>query len=132
MFVGSTIAAATGSSHVDERRPERRELQEPADGREHGQHADRPAHRERPLLAVVQVEVLARERGRLAGEDDEEEPERVDAGEERADQAGDEEQVAVPAAVVERRRDDRVLREEAGERRDADERERADQEDDAS
>ena len=67
------------------------------------QHADRPAHRERPFLAVVRVEVLARERGRLAGEDDEVEPERVQAGEERADQAGRVDQVAVPAAVPERR-----------------------------
>ena len=44
-----------------------------------------------PSLPVMQVEVLARERRRLAGEDDEVEAERVEAGQERADQAGDEE-----------------------------------------
>src|SRR5262245_17120017 len=64
----------------------------------------------------------------LAAEDDEEEPERVDAGQERPDEAAREEDVAEGAAV-EHRGQDRVLREEAGEREDTDERERADEED---
>ena len=86
------------------------------------------AHREPRLAAPSgRVEVLAGERGRLAAEDEEEHPERVEAGQERADHPGHEEDLAVPAAG-ERRGEDRVLREEAGERRDAGERERADQE----
>ena len=91
----------------------------PANVREHGEHADRPDHRERPLEpAVLLVQVLAAANVRLlAAEDDEVEPERVEAGQERAREAGDEEEVAELAAAVERRRDDRVLREEAGERR---------------
>src|SRR6185312_7089895 len=110
-----------------ERRPERRELDPAADEREHAEYADRPAHREWALLAVVRMEVLPCVGVGLAGEDDEEEAERVDAGEQRAELARDEDDVAVPP-VVERRCEDRVLGEEAGERWDADERERADQE----
>ena len=73
------------------------------------------------------MEVLAHERARLAPEDQEEHAERVEAGEERAGKADDPEDVAV-RAMVHRRRENRVLREEPCEGRDADQRERADDE----
>jgi hypothetical protein len=73
------------------------------------------------------VEVLAHECARLAPEDDEQQPEGVEAGEEGAREARDPEDVAV-RAVVHCRGEDRVLREETGERKDPDEGERADQE----
>ena len=72
-------------------------------------------------------QVLAHERRRLAGEHDQEEAEGIEPRQERSDQRSREEDVAVPAAGH-RGGDDRVLREEAGERRDAHERQRADQE----
>ena len=115
---------ATGASQLGDRLPERRELDPAADGREHGEDPDGHEHRPGALTAVVVVVVLAHERARLAGEDEEPEPEGVEAGEERAHDAAGVEDVAVPADV-EGRRDDRVLREEACERRDPDERERA-------
>ena len=127
VLVASAIGVIDRVEPGREQVPDRRELEQAADDREQAERADRPEHRDRPLLAVMGVEVLAGERRRLAREDDEEEPECVDAGEERSGEACDVDDVAVPA-VVERRRDDRVLREEAGEREDADERERADEE----
>ena len=66
--------------------------------------------------------------GRLPVEDEEVEPERVHPGQERAEEPADVEGPAERAALGERRGEDRVLRPEAGEDRDADERERADQE----
>src|SRR5205823_14148046 len=110
------------------RMPDRRELEEAADHREERERADRPAHRESALLAVMRVEMLPREGRRLSGEDDEVEAEGVDAREECPDEPQARQQDPVPAAV-EAGGEDRVLREEAGERRDADESERADQED---
>ena len=114
---------------LGERIPVRRPLQPAGEGREHREHADRHEHRPRPLAeAALLVVVLEDERARLAGEDEEPEPERVEAGEERAGDPAEPEDPAVPLAVrAERagRGDDRVLREEAAERRDADERERA-------
>src|SRR6476659_2964124 len=73
------------------------------------------------------VVVLAHERAGLARVAEEPEPEGVEAREEGARDSACIEDVAVPTDV-ERRGDDRVLREEAGERRDADERERAGEE----
>jgi hypothetical protein len=46
---------------VGKRVPLRRELEEAADGREDGEHADCPDHREGAFLAVVIMEVLLRE-----------------------------------------------------------------------
>jgi hypothetical protein len=65
------------------------------------------------------VEVLTHERAGLAPPDEEEHAERVEAGEERAGEPDDPEDVAV-CAMVHGRGEDRVLREEPGERRDAD------------
>ena len=61
-----------------------------------------------------------------AAEDAEVEPEGVEPGEERADQAGGEERSS--ASPLAKRRDDAVLRPEAREDRNAGQRERADQE----
>ncbi len=59
-----------------------------------------------------------------SAEDDEVQPERVEPGQECPDERDDPEDDAIPVRV-QRGGDDRVLREEARERRDADERERA-------
>ena len=72
--------------------------------------------------------MLLDERARLAAEDGEVEPERVEAGEERADEPGGVERRAERRVQRERRGDDAVLRPEASEDRDAGERERADEE----
>src|SRR5439155_23770443 len=110
----------------DERMPDQRELQEPADERQRRESQHRPDHREEPF-AVVRVEVLARERRRLAGEHDEEQAEGVDADEERPEEAEAEQDIAERAAV-ERGREDRVLREKACKRGYSDEPERAGEE----
>ena len=73
------------------------------------------------------MEVGRRELGLRAAEDDEEQAGRVDRRQERADH-GHHEQDDSERAAVERVRDDRVLREEAGEGWDAHERQRPDQE----
>ena len=65
---------------------------------------------------------------RLAVEDTEVEAKGVEAGEQRPEQRADVQDPSEHAAVGERGADDRVLRPEAGEERDACERERADQE----
>ena len=91
---------------------------------------DRHEHHQRPLAGPSpgpDVVVLTRVGARLAPEDHEQHAERVEAGQERPDHAGDPEDRA-EGAVRERRGEDRVLREEAGERRDADERKAADEE----
>jgi hypothetical protein len=75
------------------------------------------------------MRVLFDERRRLAEEDDEEEAECIDAGQQRPGEAGDEEELPI-AAARECRGEDRVLGEEAGERRNPDEGERTDQEGD--
>ena len=117
-----------------------------------GQRAHRDLHRRGPLGDVVLgageadvgvldlaggrvgrlgrvVEVPVREllglRAHLAVERAEDHPERVDRGQERADVA-DHAEDRVPAAAVELERDDLVLGEEARERRDARQREAAD------
>ena len=76
---------------------------------------------------MVCVVVLAHEGDRLAREDDEVETERVETRQERPDQRDDPEDHAVPVRV-QRGGDDRVLREEAAERRQPDECERAGEE----
>jgi hypothetical protein len=101
-------------------------LQPAADEREHRQDGDRPRHGE-AALEPGHVEVLAREGAHLAPEDDEEEAEGVEGSEEGADRADP------PQDPTERPRvggacQDRVLREEARERRHGREGERADYE----
>ena len=119
-------ARATGSSQVVSGCQSGVELQEAAD-RRRARRARRPS---RPSRAGPRGRSCGRCRcswansERLAAEDDEEEPERVEAGQERAGEA-DGEQAVAERALRQRRGDDRVLREEAGERRDADERERS-------
>ena len=76
-----------------ERVPEARDLHPTADYREDGEHRDRRGHRPRPLAVRRPVVVLAHERRRLAQEDDEEEAEGVEAGQQRPDQAGREQQL---------------------------------------
>ena len=80
-------------------------------------------------LGVVEVALLelARLGHRLAPEGAEDHPPRVDRGQERADVAGDVED-PVPAAALADARQDLVLGEEARERRDAGQREAADDE----
>ena len=111
--------------------PQPGDLQPAAEGCEHREHRDGPRHRPRslPVLVAVTVLMLVHERGRLAEEDDEEKPERVDPGQQRPQQPRDVQNLAITSAR-QGRRQDRVLREEARQRRDADERERADQEGD--
>ena len=79
------------------------------------------------LGRVVEVPVreLLRLRARVAVEGAEDHPERVDRGQERA-QVGGHAEERVPAAAVELQRDDLVLGPEARERRDARQREAAD------
>ena len=129
-----------------------RDLQEAADDRQHRQGAHRDLHR-RGLLGdvvlrageadlgvldlagrrvgrlrrVVEVPVgeLLGLRALLAVEGAEDHPERVDRGHERAQVAGHAED-RVPAAALELQREDLVLGEEARERRDARQREAAD------
>ena len=129
---------------MPERVPDTGDLEQAADGRQsrqddHGQH-----HRQRPLAGPVRVvgrrllgpvvvvtvptRVLEHEVGRLAVEDEEEQPERVDAGQERAQQPCDQQDPAVGAPARQRGGKDRVLRPETGERRDADQGQRADHE----
>ena len=72
--------------------------------------------------------VFLDERARLAAEDGEVEPRRVQARQKRARESGGVEHVAERVAARERSRDDSVLRPEAGEDRDAHEGERADEE----
>src|SRR5919204_263055 len=110
------------------RRPDRRELDPAADHGEDRQQADRDHHRQRALAAEVTVVVLADERRRLAREDEVVEAERVHAREEGACERGEPEDPAVPGTDAHRGGDDRVFREEAGERRQPDERERAGEE----
>ena len=68
------------------------------------------------------MEMLPHERGRLSPEDDEEHPERVQAGQYRPDDPDDPEDVAVRPRG-QRAGEDGVLGEEAREGRDPDERE---------
>ena len=74
---------------VVERMPEPRDLHPAADEGEHREDRDRDGHRPRPLAvpmaAVTRFGAFADERRRLAAEDDEEQPEGVDPGQERAD-----------------------------------------------
>ena len=107
--------------------PEPGDLDPPSDYGEHGESADRPAHPDPGLAAFGPVEVLARPGGGLAAEDEEHHPERVEAGQERARDADREQELPVPARG-QRRGEDRVLGEEPGQRRDARQRERTDEE----
>ena len=86
----------------------------PNDG-EHGEHADRPDHRERPLACRACACRCSRANSaRLAAEDDEVEPERVEPGQERAgDAAATQRTYAEARRRSSARGEDRVLREEA-------------------
>ena len=125
--LGSTSGSATGSrkSLTSVQRPG--DLNPAGDDRADGQHAHGQPHPEPGLGSLGLVEVLARVGGRLAFEDEEDHPERVEAGQERSGDADGEQQLSVPAGR-ERRGEDRVLREESRERRDPGQRQRADQE----
>ena len=125
--LGSTSGSATGSRKSLSERPEPGDLNPAGDDRPDGQHADGQAHPEPRLAPLRLVEVLARKGRGLAAEDEEDHPERVEAGQERTRDADGEEHLPVPARR-ERRGEDRVLREEPRERRDPGQRERADQE----
>ena len=89
---------------------------------------DRHPHRpvDQPIVGRM-GRMLLHVRGLLAAEDDEQHPERVEAGEERAGDAGREQDVPEPVLAPERCGEDRVLGEEPGERRHPGEREPADQ-----
>ena len=100
-----------------------------ADRREHREHADRDEHRRGPF-AVALVRVLLRELARLASEHREVEAERVEAGQQGADQPCGIEERPERVVACERRRDDSVLRPEAGEDRYPRECKRADEEGD--
>jgi hypothetical protein len=99
VVVGTAAASvgATGSSHSVKRIPVRRPLEPAGKGREHREDPDRHEHGERALAeASVLVVVLSDEPARLAREDEEPEPEGVDAGEERAGDPAQPEDPAVP------------------------------------
>ena len=110
---------------VRERMPDARDREQAADRREHREGADREQHRQRPFSVRLMV---CRSLRRLPVEDGVVEPERVRAGQKDAEKPGDEEDPAERALLGERGREDRVLRPEAGERRQPDEGERPDQE----
>src|SRR4029453_15869269 len=78
-----------------DRMPPRRELDPPADDRQHRERADGYGHRRPHDVPLERIEVLAHEGARLAPEHDEDEPERVDAGEGRTREADRPEDVAV-------------------------------------
>ena len=73
--------------------PDAANWSQPATTAEHREHDDRHSIVSGPS-PWSRVEVLPRARGRLAAEDEEQHPERVEAGQERADDPGDEEHVA--------------------------------------
>ena len=112
---------------VGDRGPELGDLDPASDRGQHGENPDRPGHPDPRLGSLGPVEVLSRPRGRLAAEDEEDHPERVEAGQERTSDSDGEQQLSVPAGV-ERGGEDRVLREEPGQRRDPGQRERTDEE----
>ena len=92
--------------------------QETADERQRAEHEHRHGHDRRRLVRVDVVLPAA-----LAEERHDERARHVERGDARTEQRGDAEDPAGRAALVERRFDDLVLGEEAGERRDADDRE---------
>jgi hypothetical protein len=89
------------------------ELDPAADDGELGEDTDCQAHRPLPEAVAGVRRVLADVGRLLPAEDDEQHPERVEAGQERASDADREQHVAVPVLAGERRSQDRVLREEA-------------------
>ena len=81
---------------LGERVPDPGDLDPAADHGQHRQHRDGHGHRPRALavgFVVAFVTGLLDERRRLAEEDDEEQPEGVEAGQQRAEQAGHEEEL---------------------------------------
>ena len=105
-----------------------------ADGREDGENSDRDEHGQRSFaLAVIHVtRVCGPGFSRLASEDRVVEAKRVGTREERPDEPGDVERPAERPAGGEHGGEDPVLRPEACEGRDADQREDTDEERDVS
>ena len=120
-------STSDGSRKSPEHVPDVRDLEQPDDQRADGEQRDRPQHRER---ALALGRVLGRDaRGILArgaAEDAEHHAAGIERGQQRSEQPQAPDEVADRAALGECVREYLVLREEAREGRDADQRQRAD------